>query len=438
MISYRKKELICFVIILVGLAGLTGPLFGVDRLTSLQIKREIRRIENDVLQIRRFLHMNPELSAEEFETTKLIATKLLALNLELHSSEARTGVTAVLRGENEGATIAFIVPINAQPLDEKNPLSYRSLNPGVMHARGNDVHIAIALGTAMILNKLRDKIPGNIKFIFQPGGKTSANDEPGAKMMIQQGALDQPPVGAALSLQVWPAELGKIYFSSGTILSGEEEMTMSIQADKNRLAPPEAPDLIAAASWLISSFHQIASREIPPSEPFLIYMGKIHGGTSPRELPSQVSVEGIIRFLKPSTQSALHLILEELSSSLANLFHTQCRITWNPKIPPLYNHPELAEILEPSLIHLVGKENIIYNSPLLFAHDFSLYSQKIPAFLLFLGSLTSPKKYPFSFLPHPDFLPSEKSIPLGIEIMSHLLLDCLAKPTTSLTSSITH
>ena len=415
-----------------------SPLFGVDRLTSLQIKREIRQIENDVLQIRRFLHMNPELSAEEFETTKLIATKLLALNLDLHSSEARTGVTAVLRGENEGATIAFIVPINAQPFDEQNSLSYRSLNPGAMHACGNDAHIAIALGTAMVLNKLRDKIPGNIKFIFQPGGKTQANDYSGAKMMIDQGALDNPPVGAALSLQIWPAELGKIYFSSGTVLAGEEEITIHLQADKNRLAPPEAPDLIAAAAWLIGSFQQIASREIPSTEPYLIYMGKIHGGNRPQEQPPQVAIEGIIRYLQPSTQATLHRLLKELSSSLTNLFHTQCRITWNSKIPPLYNHPELGEILEPSLIHLQGKENIINTSPLLFTHDFSQYSQKIPAFLLFLGALPSSKKPSFRFLPHPDFLPNEQSIFLGIEIMSHLLLDLLAQPTVSSPSAIIH
>ncbi|MCD6193569.1 MAG: hypothetical protein B5M54_07890 [Candidatus Aminicenantes bacterium 4484_214] len=405
------------------------PLGGVDKLTSLRLKREIRRVENDVLQIRRFLHMNPELSAEEYETTKLIATKLLSLNLELQTSQARTGVAGLLRGDTPGLTIALIVPINAQSFDEKNNLPYRSLNPGVMHAQGNDVHIAIALGTAMVLNSLKDKISGNIKFIFQPGARTSENDEPGAQLMIQQGVLDQPPVGAALSLQIWPLELGKVYFSSGRILSGEEELSLIVQSQKPTLAPPEAPDLIAATSWLINSFYQMASRQIPRTEPYLIYLGKIHGGANLRHSPRQVMVEGLIRYTNSSTRITLHHILDELSNNMANLLQIQPQVTWKPKIPPLYNHPELAEILEPALIQLLGKEKIIDSSPLLFAHDFSFYSQKIPAFLLFLGASSPRKQQNFSYLPHPDFIPNEKVIPLGIEIISHLLLDCLAKPT---------
>jgi|Deesub1362B_J571_1020462.scaffolds.fasta_scaffold00002_735 amidohydrolase len=423
-----KKSL---AILLAWLVLLALPARGVDKLTSLRIKREIRRIENDVLQIRRFLHMNPELSAEEYETTKLIATKLLSLNLELQTSEARTGVAGLLRGESPGLTIAFVVPINAQSFDEKNTLPYRSLNPGVMHACGNDVHMAIAIGTAMVLSSLKDKISGNIKFVFQPGARTSENNEPGAKLMIQQGVLDQPPVGAALSLQIWPLELGKIYFSSGTVLSGEEEITMIIQSKRASLAPPEAPDLIAATSWLINSFHQIAAREIPRTDPYLIYLGKIHGGLNFRHSPQKIMVEGIIRYLNPATRTTLHRILEELSSNMADLLHVQPQLIWKPKIPPLYNHPELVEILEPSLIQLLGKENIIHSSPLLFTHDFSFYSQKIPAFLLFLGASSSRREQNFSYLPHPGFIPSEKSIPLGIEIISHLLLDCLAKPTIS-------
>jgi len=169
----------------------------VDKQTALLIEKEIERHKIEIIKIRRFLHMNPELSNREYQTSKLIASKLMSWGLEVKTGLAKTGVSALLRGSEQGFTVALRADIDALPIQELSDVPYKSLNPGVMHACGHDIHTSIALGVAVVLNSLKNQIKGNIKFIFQPAEEGSPpGEEGGAALMIKEGILEAPPVGA--------------------------------------------------------------------------------------------------------------------------------------------------------------------------------------------------------------------------------------------------
>jgi len=212
----------------------------VDKATAMRIEKEIEKHQNEIIKIRRFLHMNPELSNQEYETASLIASKLMGLGLDVNTGIAKTGVTALLQGNQKGLTIAYRADIDALPIQELTNVPFKSLNPGVMHACGHDVHTSIALGTAIVLTSLKDKINGNIKFIFQPAEEgVPIGEEGGAKIMIQEGVLDDPPVGAIFGLHVWPENVGTILFSPETIMANSDWFQIIIKGKSAHGARPQ-------------------------------------------------------------------------------------------------------------------------------------------------------------------------------------------------------
>lgn len=163
-----KKRVLEFLAILISILTISQRGMGFDAQTALLIDQEIQKHETEIIRIRRFLHMNPELGNREFETANLIASKLLSLGLEVKTGIAKTGVTGLLRGAEQGVTIGLRVDMDGLPIQELTNLSFKSLNPGIMHACGHDIHVAIALGTAIVMSSLKENINGKIKFIFQP------------------------------------------------------------------------------------------------------------------------------------------------------------------------------------------------------------------------------------------------------------------------------
>ena len=192
---------------------ITSSLAAVDNNTALLIKNKVSQIESEMIRVRRFIHMNPELGNREFETAKLIASKLLALGLDVETGVAHTGVVGVLHGELPGETVAVRADMDALPIQELTSVSFRSLNPGIMHACGHDMHTAIVLGTAYVLSSLKAQLKGNIKFIFQPAEEgVPRGEEGGASLMIKKGILQNPDVKAIFGLHVWPVDIGQVLF----------------------------------------------------------------------------------------------------------------------------------------------------------------------------------------------------------------------------------
>lgn len=399
----------------------------VDKKTSIRIDKEIKVIQQEIINIRRFIHMNPELSNREVETANLVASKLLSLGLEVKTGIAKTGVVALLRGKQQGFTVAIRADMDALPITESLNVPYKSLNPGIMHACGHDIHTAVALGTAMILSKLKDTIKGNIKFIFQPAEEgPPQGEEGGADLMIEEGVLEDPPVGAIFGLHVWPDEtVGKVLFSPGPIMASSDWFEILVKGKSSHGARPhEGVDAISLASQIVVSIQSIISRSVDTTDPAVISVGKIEGGTRSNIIAEKVRLEGTVRTLSSTNRGKIELLIEDITKGITHSFGADYIFNYRKGSPPVYNHPELAKVMLPSLIEVLGEGNVNKLRPQMVAEDFSEYCQKIPGFFFFLG-VKDPRQKDSAPLHNSYFNPDEKSIALGIKIMCYLLLDSL-------------
>jgi amidohydrolase len=415
-----------FFTILIGVLMMASEGLGVDLKTARWIEQEIQKNKAEIIRTRRFLHMNPELGNREFETANLIASKLLSMGLEVRTGIAKTGVTGLLRGSEQGVTIGLRADMDALPIQELTNLSFKSLNPGVMHACGHDIHVAIALGTAKVMSALKEKINGNIKFIFQPAEEGSPVDEEGgAKAMIQEGVLEDPPIRAIFGLHVWPENLGQVYFSSGPIMASSDWFQIVIEGKSSHGARPhEGIDAIALSSQVIVSLQSIVSRTVDPTDPVVVTIGKIEGGTKSNIIAEKVTLEGTIRTLSTANRNKIPRLIEDVVRGVTHSFGATYIFRTKKGSPPLYNHPDLAPILLPTLFQVFGESNVREFKPQMIAEDFSRYSQIIPGFYFLLG-VKDPEKTSMAPLHSPYFNPDERSIDIGIKIMCHLLFDCL-------------
>jgi len=422
--NLRHKILfLSFVLLLFPLKGLT-----VDKTTALRIEKEIQKHNLEIIKIRRFLHMNPELSNREYETAKLVGAKLISLGLEVEKGVAKTGVVALLRGSQQGATVGIRADMDALPIQELTDVPFKSLNPGVMHACGHDVHISIALGTAMVLTGLEDKIKGNIKFIFQPAEEgPPPGEEGGASLMIKEGVLQEPSVGAIFGLHVWPEDLGKAYFIPGHMMASSDWFQIVIKGKSSHGAQPhKGVDSIALASNIVVSLQSVISRTINPTDPAVLTIGKINGGTRSNIIAEKVILEGTVRTLSDRNRKKIPQLMENIVKGITHSFGADYTFNYRKGPPSLYNHPELAKIMLPTLLKVLGEEHVKELNPQMVAEDFSYYCQEIPGFYFFLG-VKNPTQETMAPLHNPYFNPDEESITLGIKIMCHLLLDCLER-----------
>jgi amidohydrolase len=399
----------------------------VDKAAAQLIDDQIEKHKHEIINIRRFLHMNPELSNQEYETSKLVATKLLSMGLDIQTGIAKTGVTGLLRGSHQGITIALRGDMDALPIQEQTNIPYKSLNSGIMHACGHDVHTSIVLGTALVLSHLKEKIKGNIKFIFQPAEEGAPPDEEGgAALMVKEGVLEEPPVRAIFALHVWPdTEVGKVLFSSGPILASADNFELVLKGKSAHGARPhEGIDAIVLAAQNIVAVHSIMSRVIDPADPAVVTFGKIQGGSRSNILASEVRLQGTVRTFTQTNREKIERLLENTAKGITRPQGANSDVIYRKGAPPVENHPELAAVMFPTLDAVLGEKNVLPLHPQMVAEDFSEYCQKIPGFYFFLG-VKSPGQESMPPLHNPLFNPDERSIAMGVRIFCHLLLDCL-------------
>jgi amidohydrolase len=402
------------------------PLSAIDKKTAADIDREIEKIRLDMIKIRHFIHMNPQLAYHEQDTAKIIGAKLASLNVEIKPGIARTGIVALMRGNQAGGTVAVRADLDAVPIQEMADVQFKSLNPGIMHAAGHDIHTAIVLGTAFVLNELKDRIKGNIKFIFQPASESPPfGEEGGAALMIKEGVLDTPPVGAIIGFHVWPENLGQVFIVPGLLLANSDSFEIVIRGKISQGSQPqEGVDVVVLASQVISALQSIVSRSVDPTDPVLLTIGKIEGGTKGDLIADRVRLEGIIRTLSEANRKKIPRLMESVIKGVVQSFGGDYTFAVEEDAPFVVNRPELLDILMPSLNEALGERKAGPIKPQMMADDFALYSQKIPAFYFLLG-VKNPRLPSTPPLYSPYFNPDERSIALGIKILSHLLLDCL-------------
>jgi len=428
----HSRPVACLLLVLGLIVALPGRPFGIDPKTAQRIEDEIEKFRTEVVKIRRFIHMNPELGNREFETSRLVAAKLETLGLEVRTGVARTGVVALLRGTRPGTTVAVRADMDALPIQEATGLPFKSLNPGVMHACGHDVHTSVVLGTAMVLSALKDKLRGSVSFIFQPAEEGAPEgEEGGAELMVREGALDNPPASAIFGFHVWPEDLGQVFAAPGFVTAGSEGFGITINGKSAHGARPhEGVDAIVIAAEIVQALQTVVSRAVDPTDPAVVTVGTIQGGSRRNIIADKVTLQGTVRTLSEANRKKIPPLMEAIVKGICEIYGATYDFEYKPLLPSVYNNPELAATMTPALAKLLGKDKVLEWKPQLIAEDFSFFAQKIPGFYFFLG-VKGPNQAAATPLHSPGFNPDERAIPLGIKVLCHLVLDALEAQGTT-------
>jgi amidohydrolase len=398
----------------------------VDPKTSKRIEAEIEKNRAEIVKIRRFIHMNPELGNREVETARLIANKLQPLGFEVRTGVAKTGVVAVLRGGSSGPVVAVRADMDALPVQEATNLPFKSLNPGVMHACGHDVHSSIVLGTALVLNAVKDAVKGTVTFLFQPSEEGPPEGEDGgADLMVREGALDNPPAGAVFGFHVWPENVGTVLFAPGNVTAAADTFVITVKGKSAHGARPhEGVDAIVIAAEIVTALQTIVSRASDPTDPTVVTVGTIQGGSRRNIIADRVVLEGTVRTLSEAGQKRVHGLMESVVRNITEIYGAEHEIEYKPGNPSVFNNPELAAAMTPTLARIVGKDKLVAWKPQMIAEDFAFLARKVPGLYFFLG-VKDPAQRTMAPLHSPSFSPDERAIPLGVRILCHLVLDAL-------------
>lgn len=270
----------------------------------------------DIIEFRRDIHSNPELSQNEKRTSSKVVEKLKKLPLEIIENVGGYGVVATLKGNANNKTILLRGDMDALPLNEKNDLAFASKVPNVMHACGHDAHTSIVLGTAIVLSAFKNDIAGNVKFMFQPAEELSPIG--GSRAMIKEGVLDNPKVDEAYALHVFSIPLGTVALKSGVVNAKSDRITIEIIGKSSHASnPSEGRDAIVAACSIVSSIQTIISRNLEFDEKAVITLGKIEGGDRYNVVADHVKIEGTVRTFSEKT---CNLIKERLKK-IVEIYH---------------------------------------------------------------------------------------------------------------------
>jgi len=421
---FKRKEFLVLFFLFLFL-----DLFALDPSIEKKIDKEIAEIKSQLISIRRQIHQNPELSNREFETSKLVAEYLKKLGLEVKTGIAHTGVVGLLKGTQSGPTVALRADMDALPIQELNDIPYKSKKKGIMHACGHDVHTTIALGVASVLSKMKDEIKGNIKFIFQPAEEGAPpGEEGGASLMIKEGVLENPKVNAIFGLHVFPLlNTGTIGYKPEAFMAQSNRFEIEIIGKNAHGATPHLGiDAIVIACEVVLALQTIPSRLIDAREPVVLSVGVIEGGNRFNIIADRVKLIGTVRVFSTEINKKVRAKIEKIIKGITESYGASYRFQYREGAPPVYNDPSLVKESLPIMKKIVGSRNVILLKPQMVAEDFSYYGQKIPSFFYFLG-VRNEKKGITHMLHTPYFNVDEECIPLGVKLMSYLLLNYLEK-----------
>ncbi len=374
----------------------------------------------EILQIRRHIHANPELSFQEHNTADFIETKLKEFGITNTQRIAETGVTFCLDGKEKGKTIALRADIDALPILEANDVDYKSKNEGVMHACGHDVHTSNLLGVAKILSALKDQFSGTIKFIFQPAEEKSPG---GASILIKEGILENPAPEKILGQHVMPLiPEGKVGFRSGQYMASADEIYLTVKGKGGHAAMPETfVDPIVIASQIIVSLQQIVSRIANPKIPSVLSFGKIVGGNVNNVIPNEVKIDGTFRTFDEEWRKQALQKVRDISTAIAESMGGSCEVNIAPGYPFLVNNEQYTLRNIAAAKAYMGEENVVDLDLWMAAEDFAFYTHEVPGCFYRLGTRNEEKGIT-SGVHTPTFNIDENALKTGMGLMSYLAI----------------
>jgi hippurate hydrolase len=383
-----------------------------------QIKNLAKKYAAEIISIRHHLHANPELSYQEFETSKFIQQQLAALNIPFEI-KATTGVIGLLKGKNpEKRVVALRADMDALPITEENDIPYKSTHPGVMHACGHDVHTSCLLGAAKILSELKNEWEGTVKLIFQPGEEKNPG---GASILIKEGVLENPAPKNIFGMHVHTTlEKGKLSFRSGMVMASADEIYITIKGKGGHAASPHlTADTILIASNLIVSLQQLISRNNSPFNPSVLSITSIHGGNTTNVIPSEVKLMGTFRAMNEEWRYKAHELIKTMATQMVESMGAEIDLKIDIGYPSVLNNESLTVAARASAETFVGKENVEETELRMGAEDFAFYSHKIPGCFFRLGTANIAKGITAG-VHTPKFNIDEDAIEIGMGMMALL------------------
>jgi amidohydrolase len=402
-----------------------------------QVDKITAEILPQVVAWRRDFHQHPELGNQETRTAKVIADELRRLGYEVKTGVAHTGVVAVLKGAKPGPVVALRSDMDALPVVEQVELPFKSTarstwngqEVGVMHACGHDNHMAILLGAATILARMRDQLPGTIKLIFQPAEEgPPAGQQGGAELMVKEGVLDSPKVDAIFGLHVFPRPAGMIEFRPGPLMASGDGFTIRIKGRQTHGAVPWGGiDPIVVGAQIVMALQTIVSRSVNITEaPAVVTIGAFNGGNRFNIVPETVELLGTVRAFNEDVRKDIHRRIRDIATKTAEASGASAEITYGIGYPVTVNDAALTEKMAPTLRRVAGADNVRTSALTGTAEDFAYYQQKVPGLFFFLGitprgvdPATAPQNH------SPLFFADESALPVGVRALTNLALDYL-------------
>lgn len=387
-------------------------------------------ITGQVVEWRRDIHANPELGMQEFRTAALVADHLRSLDIEVRTGVGGTGVVGVLRGGRSGPTVALRADMDGLPVTEladvpfasKVRAEWQGREVGVMHACGHDNHVAILMGVASILSQMREELPGNVVFLFQPAEEGPGGAEP----MLADGAFDDPRPDAVFGLHVFPAPVGTIMYREGGMLASSDGLRIVVRGTQTHGAMPwGGVDPIVTSAQIINGLQTVVSRQVDLTDsPAIVTIGQIEGGNRGNIIPDTVLMIGTIRTLNPDTRTLVHERVRRLAESVAAANGAEADVQISLGYPVTVNDPSLTRRMVPSLERVAG-QGVAIMPPATGAEDFSYFANEVPGMFIGLGVGSDDLR-----LVHPNHSPyfyaDERALPIGVRAMASLAVDFLA------------
>jgi carboxypeptidase Ss1 len=352
----------------------------------------MRRYEKEIVAIRRRIHANPELSYKEYETARLVASKLRSLGIKVQTGVGGTGVVGILKGSKKGKVVALRADMDALPVNESVKLPFKSKKSGVMHACGHDAHVAMLLGTAMLLKKNVDSLTGTVKFIFQPAEEQGGRG--GALPMIEAGVMKNPKVDYVFGLHIltnFPA--GVFALRGGPLMAAPDTFRIKVHGKGGHGSEPHKTiDPIFVSSQIINALQGISARMVDQTQPFVVSVCNMHSGSMQNIIPGEAILEGTMRTFNERFRSNTKKLIIHVTTSICKTFGAQCQVEFVPGTYPVTRNDQRVASRVREILSTIDGTRTVECDPILGAEDVSRFLQVAPGAYYFLGTRNEKKR----------------------------------------------
>lgn len=391
---------------------------------------EVKSLEKQMIEDRRYLHWNPELSSQEFHTTQFIKDRLKEFHVAVEPLDISTGVSALIRGAGRGKTICIRHDIDALPISEQTNLDFASGTKGVSHCCGHDIHTVVALYCARILENHREELNGNVRIVFQPAEETGS----GAKEMVKAGVMElEPKHDMVVGLHVHPfTPVGYIRLKKGPMEAASDGFMITLKGKSGHGAyPHDCVDPIVASAYLVTQLQTIISRENPAARPAVLTIGSIHGGTTHNSIPEEVVLKGSMRSLYDGSRTHNKEAVRRITEGVCKSMRTEGIVEFfeDSSLPVVLNDDRIADRIIQAAEEMLGKGHALeLDNPSMGSDDFSVFLENCPGVQFFLGTANEDENSRIGLHNGANIF-DEKSIVVGVAILTRFILDELGGET---------